>query len=88
MPDTTVVAVVKDLDPFVIRSVELVRENDKKYPDILPQVRDAIYSSYLKSHGVKGGLRSYNEVVSMVQQYLEKRNAGLEFPSKPSIDQQ
>ena len=88
MPDTAVMAVVKDIDPFVKRSLELLRENDKKYPDIMPQVRDALYSSYLKSHGVKGGLRSYNEVVSMVQQYLEKINAGLEYPSKPSIDQQ
>ena len=47
-----------------------------KYPDILPSVRDAIYSSYLKRHGVKEGLRSYNEVVIMVQQYLRKNSNG------------
>ncbi|HUR30018.1 MAG TPA: DUF3810 family protein, partial [Saprospiraceae bacterium] len=52
--------VIYTLDPVVERSLLLVRENDKKYPDILPQIRDAIYSTYLKRHGVKGGLRSYN----------------------------
>jgi len=64
---------VNTLDPVVERSLRLVKENDMKYPDILPQIRDAIYSSYLKSHGVKGGLRSYNYVVMMVHQYLESQ---------------
>jgi hypothetical protein len=86
MPDSTVLAVVKDLDPFIIRSLELIRENDKKYPDIFPRLRDAIYTSYLKSHGVVGGLRSYNKVVSMVLQYLEKRNGIMKHDLKPSID--
>lgn len=70
--------VIHTLDPIVLRSLILVRENDKKYPDIMPQVRDAIYSSYLKQHGVKGGLQSYNYVVKMVSQYLKK-----DIPNNP-----
>ena len=70
MPDEKVDEVIHTFDPVVLRSLRLVRENDKKYPDLMPEVRDAIYSSYLKRHGVKGGLRSYNFVVMMVQQYL------------------
>jgi hypothetical protein len=71
MPDEKVDEVIHTLDPVVMRSLLLVRENDKRYPDIMPKLRDAIYSNYLKRHGVKGGLRSYNYVVTMVLQYLD-----------------
>lgn len=76
MPYDSVANVIHTFPPVVMRAITLVKENDKKYPDILPQVRDAIYSSYLKRHGVKEGLRSYNEVVVMVQQYLRKKSDG------------
>lgn len=70
MPFDSVSMVMNTLPPVVKRAIDMVKENDRKYPDIMPRARDAIYSSYLKRHGVKGGLRSYNEVVMMVQQYL------------------
>ncbi len=76
MPYDSVSNVIHTFPPVVMRAITLVKENDKKYPDILPSVRDAIYSSYLKRHGVKEGLRSYNEVVIMVQQYLRKNSNG------------
>ena len=69
MPNEKVKEVIETLNPVVRRALFLVRENDKKYPDLMPQIRDAIYSSYLKRHGVKGGLRSYNYVVMMVAMY-------------------
>lgn len=71
MPNDSVSQVIHTFPPVVLRAITLVRENDKKYPDLMPHVRDAIYSSYLKSNGVHGGLRSYNEVVLMVEQYLK-----------------
>ena len=71
MPNDSVSQVIHTFPPVVLRAITLVRENDKKYPDLMPRVRDAIYSSYLKSNGVRGGLRSYNEVVLMVEQYLK-----------------
>jgi len=40
-----------------------------KYPDILPKVRDAVYDTYLKSHGVKGGMSSYSTVVKLMLQW-------------------
>lgn len=76
MPQNKVDAVIHTFDPVVLRSLQLIRANDKKYPDILPAVRDAIYSSYLKQHGVKGGLKSYDYVVLMVHEYL-KKNSGV-----------
>ena len=74
MPYDSVVQVMHTLPPVVARAMALVKQNDAKYPDLLPKVRDAIYSSYLKRHGVKGGLRSYNYVVLMVQQYLASKS--------------
>jgi hypothetical protein len=76
MPMDSVEKVLLTFNPVVHRSLTLINENDKKYPDILPRIRDAIYSSYLKRHGVKGGLRSYNYVVLMVAQYLAKHEQG------------
>jgi len=72
MPSDSVHQILNTLPPVVLRSIALIKANDKKYPDFMPKARDAIYSSYLKRHGVKEGLRSYNEVVMMVSQYLEK----------------
>ena len=74
MPNDSVSRVINTFPPVVVRALTLVRQNDLKYPDLLPKVRDAIYSSYLKRHGVKGGLHSYNYVVLMVQQYLEVKS--------------
>ena len=76
MPEQSVKEVIKSFPPVVERALTLVRENDKKYPDLMPKMRDAIYSSYLERHGVKGGLQSYNYVVLMVQQYLENKDQG------------
>jgi hypothetical protein len=76
MQDSIVKVKMQEFDPVIIRSLELIRENDSKYPDLLPRLRDAIYSNYLKQHGVRGGLRSYNYVVMMVSQYLQRAEEG------------
>jgi hypothetical protein len=67
---------MKTFPEVIERSIELVRENDKKYPDLFPKYRDAIYTSYLKHHGVEEGLRSYDEVVLMVQQFIKHNSMG------------
>lgn len=72
MPWESVKAVIQQFPPVLQRTVDLINENDRKYPDLLPKVRDAIYSSYLKGNGIHHGLKSYNEVVVMVQQYLDR----------------
>lgn len=48
-----------------------ISEQMDRYPDLMPQVRDVIYDSYLKSHGVKAGLTSYSQMVAMVLAYKE-----------------
>jgi hypothetical protein len=74
MPGDSVALVMDAFPPVVTRALTLIRQNDKKYPDLMPRIRDAVYSSYLKRHGVKGGLRSYNYVVMMVDQYLDNQS--------------
>ncbi|MEP6794518.1 MAG: DUF3810 family protein [Saprospiraceae bacterium] len=76
MPGDSVAQELKTIPPVVLRSLSLIRKNDEKYPDLLPKIRDAIYSNYLKHHGVEGGLRSYNYVVMMVVEYLGKKEEG------------
>lgn len=76
MPYDSVLQMQKTFPEVVERSMTLIRANDKKYPDLFPRYRDAIYTSYLKHHGIKEGLRSYNEVVLMVQQYVSRNSMG------------
>ena len=70
-------SVQRDQRPVISRAIVLIRENDRRFPDLMPQIRDAVYSTYLKRHGVKGGLRSYNYVVMMVDRYRKYERSGL-----------
>jgi hypothetical protein len=60
--------------PIIDQALRLIHENNRKYPDLMPKLRDMIYSSYLRRHGVEGGLRSYNEVVLLVREYMEAQS--------------
>jgi len=54
------------LSDRVIMDMVEIRDEMKKYPDLIPKMRDAVYDQYLKSHGIKSGLQSYNLLVRMV----------------------
>jgi len=43
-----------------------------RYPDIMPAVRDKMYDSYLKSHGVKDGLANYSHMIKYIKAYRER----------------
>ena len=62
---------VKKLDYKVRKDLIAVMDEMDKYPDILPDIRDAVYDSYLKSHGVKGGMSNYSTVVRLMLQWKE-----------------
>jgi hypothetical protein len=49
-----------------------IRQNTLAYPDILPQVRDAAYNSYLRAQGVKEGMLSYDRVTMLVRASREE----------------
>ena len=57
------------LPDLVKETMDSIHSNNKKYPDIMPRVRNAVYDSYLRSNGVSDGLVSYNRVVQMVYAY-------------------
>jgi len=54
-------------------------EYSRRYPDIMPKVRDAVYDSYLKSHGVKEGLMSYSRMILLVDAWNRKSDASFEL---------
>lgn len=76
----------KELPPFILSCLKTIHENNKKYPDILPAVRDAIYGKYLQSHGVPGGLKSYQYVVIMVHEYLAKQDQPIDLNNEGRLD--
>lgn len=43
-----------------------------RYPDIMPAVRDKVYDTYLKSHGVAAGLANYSHMIRYVKAYEER----------------
>ena len=53
-----------------------IAEQMDKFPDFMPQVRNAVYDSYLKSHGVKQGIANYNDIVRLVAQWKQKQAGG------------
>ena len=50
---------------------EIIEYTDR-YPDIMPVVRDKMYDSYLKSHGVKDGLANYSHMIKYIKAYRER----------------
>jgi hypothetical protein len=55
------------------KDLEEIRENLYKYPDFMPKARDAVYNSYLKTHGIAEGMDSYNRIVKMVIAYKRQK---------------
>jgi len=46
-----------------------------KYPDIMPQVRNAAYTSYLKAQGIEEGMANYNRVLMLVKAWKQVRRS-------------
>lgn len=65
---------VRSMDKNVRRDLIAILDEMDKYPDILPEVRDKVYDTYLKSHGVAGGLSNYSKIVEMVFAWYESEH--------------
>jgi len=63
------------LNVGVKNDLKAIRADLNRYPDIMPVVRDKIYDSYLKSHGVRSGLQSYNEITMQVLRWKKSKHA-------------
>lgn len=63
----------------VFNDLLAIDEYANRYPDIMPKVRDAVYDTYLKSHGVKEGLRSYSRMILLVNAWNRKQGKSFEL---------
>lgn len=46
-----------------------IREYADRYPDLIPQWRDLVYDSFLKSQGLKDGVLSYDQVLVLAHAF-------------------
>lgn len=60
------------INPSVIGDLKDIIMYSRRYPDIMPKLRDLVYDQYLKSHGVSEGLLSYGRVVLLALSWQEK----------------
>jgi len=56
----------------ISNDIHLIRLNGAQYPDLFPKLRNLFYDNYLKSQGVKAGLKSYEQVVNMMEAWEQK----------------
>ncbi len=65
------------LDPLIVKDLQDIRQQMDKYPDFIPKIRNKVYDSYLKQHGMADGLKSYSQMVKLVMS--EKARASTHF---------
>ena len=61
------------LSPALKIDLEEIRSHINKYEDLMPKMRDVIYDNYLKSHGVKSGIKSYDEMIQLIAAWRESQ---------------
>ncbi len=49
-----------------------IQKQMARYPDILPRLRNSLYETYLKSQGVKEGMKSYSRLPMLVKAWRAK----------------
>lgn len=65
------------LSQDVKSDLNAIYEELNKYPDIMPMLRDKIYNSYLKSHGIAEGTVSYSRMIHLAAGWQVKNGAYL-----------
>ncbi len=61
------------MDTRIIQDLTMIDHHISKYKEWMPKYRDKIYDSYLKSHGVKAGIKSYDLMVVLIAAWKERR---------------
>jgi len=62
-----------NLDVRIIQDLNLISNHIKKYKDWMPKYRDIIYDNYLKTHGVKAGIKSYDQMILLIAAYKNQQ---------------
>ena len=58
--------VIGEMPLEIKQDLNAISEQHNKFPDLIPKTRDKVYDYYLKSNGVKDGLKSYSKIIQMV----------------------
>ncbi|MBT8233245.1 MAG: DUF3810 family protein [Saprospiraceae bacterium] len=61
----------QNLNPKLKYHLDEISNHVERYKDWMPKYRDVIYDKYLKSHGVKAGIRSYNQMILLIAAYRQ-----------------
>lgn len=62
----------KNLPEELKYDLDQISEHIRRYKDIMPKYRDIIYDKYLKTHGVRAGIRSYDLMIQLIASYEQK----------------
>ncbi len=63
----------QNLPRAVQADLNSIAENNNRYREIAPVLRDAVYDQYLKSQGVADGMASYSRVIGLVAAWRNGR---------------
>ena len=56
-------------DEVIMRDYEDILAYSRQYKEILPELRDIFYDTYLKSHGISSGLVNYNQMIRLAYRW-------------------
>ena len=55
-----------NLSDEILEDLNAINQAIGKYPELMPDARDKVYDQYLKSHGIKEGIISYDKMIEMI----------------------
>ncbi|MEY4107464.1 MAG: hypothetical protein RL181_1806 [Bacteroidota bacterium] len=56
----------------IVLDLEAIQKAMDRYPDLVPRLQYQLYDSYLKSQGIKEGMKSYSQVLLLVRSWEKK----------------
>ena len=65
-------AIQDELPSMLLDDLNQIRKHISRYKNLMPVLRDVIYDNYLKSHGVRSGIKSYDELIQLIAAYKNK----------------
>ena len=69
-------ATMESLPEGIRLDLQAIRENSDHYPDLIPQWREVVYDSFLKSQGLKEGIMSYETVLVLAHAWRRSVGSG------------
>lgn len=58
----------------ILRDFKDINAYAQRYKDIMPELRDLFYDSYLKSHGISSGLINYSQMIVLTHEWKEQHD--------------